>query len=128
MSLGQHKNTPWQKLSLGLVSQKLIKNRPIVKVISTRFVSYTLSPLYLLYKPLKRQSNSSFAASSLQQRSLPTPLLCVVGKYVVHCIFFPDTQKLSLSLCLSVFNFRVDKRLNKDKNFYPNLPESVGRS
>ena len=101
---------------------------PGVKVISTRFVSYTLSPLYLLYKPLKRQSNSSFAASSLQQRSLPAPLLCVVGKYVVHCIFFPDTQTLSLSLCLSDFNFRVDKRLNKDKNIYPNLPESVGKS
>ena len=57
-------------------------------------VATLLSPLYLFIYSAEIIKAYALLFLLLQQGSLHTPLLCVVGKYVVHCIFLSDMQKL----------------------------------
>ena len=78
-----------------------------------------------LYIPRKSSKLMLCCFCYCSKGSLHTPLLCVVGKYVVHCIFLSDMQKLCPELLPIWFQLPSWLEVNKDKNFDPNLCQKV---
>ena len=76
-----------------------------------------------LYIPRKSSKLMLCCFCYCSKGSLHTPLLCVVGKYVVHCIFLSDMQKLCPELLPIWFQLPSWLEVNKDKNFNPNLSQ-----